>query len=166
MKVGVLFCALAGVALFLSACGASSSGAPSYSAVIAEATCGPPAPGPRPFLALSYPEPNSTAVPTTIGQVIFAGSLQGVTGNATLQMTTSAGATVPLGPPTAAPSPMPTPYAVPSGWSGNIPFMAFPVPTLSPSTTYNFQYTYTDSGGLPPTCTVQVTGPAGSFTTQ
>jgi hypothetical protein len=60
---------------------------------------------------------------------------------------------------------MPTPYTVPSGWSGNIPFVAFPVPALAAKTTYTLSFSYTDSTSTP-VCTQQFTYKAGSFTTQ
>lgn len=150
------------IALFLAAC-AGGGATPGTSSPAA--SCGFPVPGPRPFLALSYPQPNGTSVPSNIGELIFVGFTQGVTGNATVSMTASSGASVPLGGPTSAPSPMPTPYAVPTGWSGNIPFVAFPVPELSAKTTYTLTYTYADNTS-PPVCAGQVTDTAGSFTTQ
>ena len=152
----------------LATCGGATGGVPNRSQPNPQssATCPPPVPGPRPVLDLSYPIPGSTAVPIDIGQVIFVGFYQGVTGNASISVLTASGTRVPVGAFVAAPSPMPTPYAIPTGWSGNIPFVAAPVPTLSPSTTYNITYAFTDDGGAPPSCTSQVTETSGSFTTR
>lgn len=149
-------CALA---ILIAACGGGAA-APHRTA-----SCGLPIPGMRPYLALSYPEPESTGVPANVGEVILAGFVDGVTGSATVSMTASNGSAIPLGAPTTAPSPMPTPYAVPDGWSGNTPFVAFHVPALSPKTTYTLSYSYTDSTS-PPVCSQQLTHMAGSFTTQ
>jgi hypothetical protein len=160
-RVGVAFYALAAVSLALSACGAGAVSAPQT-----QATCPPPAPSSQPFLAISYPEPNATAVPVTIGELIFVGFLEGLYGNATVSMESANGVGVPVGAPTSAPSPMPTPFYVPPGWGGNIPFVAIPVPTLAPSTTYTVTYRFTDYNGVPPSCVGPVTRTAGSFTTK
>ena len=128
--------------------------------------CGMPPPVPNPSLQLVSPLPGSTSVSTGIGLLIFAGMPQGFYDTATVTMTASSGANVPVGAYTAAPSPSPTPYPVPSGWSGNVPYVAAPIPTLSPATTYTLSYTYLDFNGVPPSCTGPVTLPLGSFNTK
>lgn len=128
--------------------------------------CGMPPPVPNPFLQLVSPQPGSTNVSTNVGLLIFAGMPQGFYDNATVTMTASSGANVPVGAYTTAPSPSPTPYPVPSGWGGNVPYIAAPIPTLSPATTYTLSYTYLDFNGVPPSCTGSVTLPLGTLTTQ
>jgi len=149
-------------AVLLAACGGGGGRVTPHGT----ATCGPPIPGPRPVLDLSYPEPNATGVPVNIGELVFVGFYQGVVGNAVLNVAAASGAAVPVGAFVPAPSPMPTPYAIPPGWSGDIPFVAAPIPTLSPAATYTVTYTFTDDGGPPPACTVQVTATSGAFTTK
>ena len=142
-------------ASLLAACGGGNTPSP-------QATCGPPPPLPLPFIALAYPEPNATGVATSVGVLIFAGYSGGVN----LAMQSSGGVPVPIGSPTAAPSPLPTPYATPANFSGNVPYFAAPIPTLSPATKYSLTYTYTDYNGIPPACFGPVTQPLGAFTTQ
>lgn len=143
----------------LVACGGGGVTAPA-------ATCGPPPPVPAPFLALSYPEPNATNVPDAFGTLIFVGQTADYFGPSSVTLATAAAVNVPVGAFTAPPSPLPSPYAVPSGFSGNVPFVAAPIPTLSPSTTYSVTFNYADYSGIPPTCTSTYTNPLGSFTTQ
>ncbi|MEO6991903.1 MAG: hypothetical protein ABI346_02350 [Candidatus Baltobacteraceae bacterium] len=148
--------AVAAIALVLVACGSGpgSSG------------CSSPPPVPIPELFLSYPEPGSPAVSVGIGEVIFVGNAGGLYAPDTVAIRGRSGANVPVGAFTAAPSPFPTPYAVPSGFSGNIPFVAVPIPTLSPGVTYDVSFSYTDWADAPPACRTTVTQSLGSFTTK
>lgn len=160
---------LAPIAL-LAACGgvpANGWGVPATPVPLRSANpCGMPPPVPSPFLWLASPQSGSANVSTTIGILVFAGMPQGFYDTAKVTMLTPNGAQVAVGAYEAAPSPSPSPYPVPPGWSGNIPYVAAPVPTLAPSTTYTLSYTYTDFNGVPPACTGPQTLPLGSFTTQ
>lgn len=114
---------------------------------------------------MAYPKPNATHVSTSIGILIFAGNPYGFYDNAKINMQASSGATVPVGAYTTPPSPMPTPYATPPNSGGNVPYVAAPIPTLFPSTTYTLTFTYNDFNGIPPACKGPVTQPLGSFST-
>ncbi len=124
-----------------------------------------PPPVPPPTLFLSYPENGSVNVSIAVGRLLFIGVPQGFYGNAAVSMVSTAGTAVPVGAYTAAPSPLPSPHAVPSGASGDLPYVAAPIPTLSPATSYALSETYTDFNGVPPTCTAPVTQSLGSFST-
>lgn len=143
------------VASLLAACGGGHMPSP-------QATCGPPPPVPEPFLALAYPEPNATSVPTSVGILVFAG----YPGALKISMQSAGGGAIPIGAPTAAPSPMPTPFATPANFGGDVPYFSAPIPTLSPATTYSLSYTYTDYTGIPPACVGPVTQQLGAFTTK
>ena len=108
-------------------------------------------------LFLVYPIAGATAVPTSLGDVVFAGTTVG----ATLSVQSPTGP-ISVGSPTAAPSPLPSPYATPPL---SVPYFAVSVPTLSAATTYSVDFTYSASVG-PPKCTQLVTKSLGSFTTQ
>lgn len=163
-RVSLAFLLLSLVGIGLGACGGGANvAAPA-------ATCGPPPPVPVPFLVLSYPEPNATSVPDAFGTLLFVGfPFDDYFGPTNVTLTTLAGANVPVGAFTAPPSPLPSPYVVPSGFSStgvsNIPFVAAPVPMLSPSTIYNVTFTYADFGDTPPTCRTTQSESLGSFTT-
>lgn len=152
--------------LFLAAAalaaGCGGGGGASDPAVV---SCGSPPPVPIPQLWLSYPVPGSTAVPTTIGMMIFAGNPNGRFGTDTLAVTSATG-NLSVGSFTTPPSPLPTPYATPSNYSGNVPFVAVSLPTLAPATAYEVSYTYTDWSSMPPACTQKITQQLGSFTTR
>lgn len=125
-----------------------------------------PPPVPEPFLSMASPPSGATNVSTTIGLLVFAGTPQGFYDTARVTMVSSSGLNVPVGAYTAAPSPSPTPYPVPTGWSGNVPYVAAPIPTLAPATTYTLSFTFTDWNGVPPSCTGPVTRSLGVFTTR
>jgi hypothetical protein len=128
------------------------------------ATCGSPPPVAIAQLWLAYPVPNATSVPTSIGEIVLAGNPYGRYGTDTITIASSA-AQVPVGAFTAPPSPLPSPYATPPQSSGNVPYFAVPVGTLSTGTTYTVSFTYTDWADNPPTCTQQITKQLGSFST-
>lgn len=154
------FASAALLALAAACGGAGTSGSPALN------SCGSPPPVPSPWLWLAYPESGSTQVSTTIGILVFAGMPQGFYGTAKVTMLSPSGQNVPVAPYTAAPSPIPAPYATPPNAGGNVPYSAAGIPTLSPSTTYTLTYTYTDFNGIPPTCTGPVSLPLGSFITR
>jgi hypothetical protein len=116
-------------------------------------------------LFLSYPPPGSTNVSIDIGELIVAGQPYGFYDDAKINMAPGNNTSVPVGAYTAAPSPLPSPFATPSGFGGDVPYYAAPIPTLSPATAYTLTYTYTDFNGVPPSCTGPVTLQLGSFTT-
>jgi hypothetical protein len=127
------------------------------------ASCGLPPPYPVPEMSLAYPIPGSTNVPIRLGELIFEGDHVG----ATLTVESpGAGNPLVLGTPTSAPSPLPTPYATPSGLSGAVPYFAVPVPTLSAATTYSVSYAYRTFANNPPACIKFATAELGEFTTQ
>ena len=138
------------VVLALSGCGGSSS---------ASTSCGfpPPIPTPIPFW-LAYPPTGSTNVGLTIGKLIGVGGV-------TLSMTTTSGNSVPLGSPTLAPSPYPTPFATAPPNLGLQQYYAVPIPTLSPNTTYTISDSHIAWENNPPSCGTTDTQQVGSFTT-
>lgn len=157
MKTGTLaFTVLLGFST-LAACGGG--------ATQSNPGCGFPPPVPVPWLTLAYPIPGATNVPPSIGIMLMAGEVNGFYGPDTVALASWAGS-VPIGTFTAAPSPLPTPYATPAGSSGDIPNVAVPLPTLSPATTYTASFTYTDWADNPPSCRTQITTKMGSFKTQ
>lgn len=152
--VFALFTLMGGVVI--AACGGSGSPASNV------ATCGPPPPSAAPPLVLVYPIPGAVGVPIALGEAIFLGpySLD------TVAITSSSGAAVSTGGFMVAPSPLPSPNAAPSNYNpASGPFIAVPVPTLSPATTYSVTYSYQGYADSPPSCTSTVTLPLGSFTT-
>lgn len=143
----------------LAACG-GSNGDPT-----SPVGCGSPPPSPHPQLWLVYPMPNATAVPVSIGSLIFA-DIAGLTPQDLVTVSAS-GLQVPVGNFTAAPSPLPSPRVTPGSQFGpNAPYVAASVQTLSPATTYTVTYTYQDWADNPPSCTATQTQTLGSFTTQ
>lgn len=130
----------------------------------AAATCGPPWTEPTPYPAwLAYPPSGSTNVATTIGKFIEKGASPG--GLAII--VSSPSGNLPLGTPTAAPSPYPTPFVTPPPNDYvNGPYMAVPLPTLSPATTYTVSDQFMYWSNNPPQCEAPVTQFVGSFTTQ
>lgn len=152
---GGLFAVLA-CGVWLTACNATVVGS--------APTCGQPPPVPVPFLSLIYPEPSATNVPDNVGVLVFQGVANDFFGPDSITLS-SGSTTVPAGAFTAPPSPLPTPHATPSGIPAS--FVAVPVPTLSPATTYNVTFNYTDFGeSNPPSCTMMQTQNLGSFTTK
>lgn len=150
----------------LAACtGSGAIGSANNVAPQTAATCPPPSPGPTPIAAwLAYPPSGSTNVATSIGELIEKGAAPG---NGLTMVVSSAAGNVPLGAPTIAPSPYPTPFATPPptfGWSG--PYVAVPLPALSPAATYTVTDVYTDWANNPPACSAQYTQPVGTFTTR
>lgn len=131
------------------------------------ATCPPPPPTPPPIPAfLNYPPGGSINVPTTIGEIIEQGA---DTPGSILTIAVSwPSGNVPLGTPASAPSPLPTPFATPSPHSviSQSPYVAIPLPTLSPSTTYTVTDIYSgyDSNN-PPSCSAPAMQFVGTFTT-
>lgn len=151
--------ALAALCAALVACG--GGGSPSTAA-----TCGPPPPVPIPLAFLSYPEPGATAVPDAIGDIVVVASVQDYFGPTSISLATSSNVPVPVGTYTSPPSPLPTPYAVPTGFQSPIPFLGVPVPAFSPATTYVVTYNFRDFGNTPPACRSQNSTTLGSFTTK
>lgn len=149
----------------LAACGGGQAD-PSSGASSAP-TCPPPPTIPTPVPAwLDYP-PNGTAnVSVNVGAVIEKGVQEpGQTGLA-ITVTTALGASVPLGAATSAPSPLPSPFATPPPtYPITGPYVAIPLPTLSPNTVYNIADTYSGWANNPPQCSTQYSQPVGSFTT-
>lgn len=132
------------------------------------ATCAPPPPGPTPIPAwLDYPPNGSTGIATSVGQLIERGVEEpGQNNSLLIVLTSQSGTNVPVGAPTAAPSPLPTPFATPPpNYPITGPYVAIPLPTLSPTTTYEVSDTYTGWSDSPPQCTAQYSQPVGSFTT-
>lgn len=165
-KASGVFVVLAAGASALAACGggAGISGANGPPPAVS-ATCHPPSPGPTPIPAwLAYPPRGSTNVSANIGEIIETGADAGQ--GVTITVSSPAG-NVPLGTPTVAPSPYPTPFATPSPGFPNYPYMAIPLPMLSPSTTYTVSDTYMDyDPNNPPQCSAPATQFVGTFTTQ
>ncbi len=129
-------------------------------------TCPPPSPGPTPIPAwLSYPPSGSTNVAFNIGEIIEKGA--SAPGEGVTITVSSPTGSVSLGTPTIVPTPYPTPFATtpPTFGLPNNPYMAIPLPTLSPSTTYTVNDVYTDWANNPPQCSAQYTQFVGTFTT-
>ncbi len=155
--------AIAGIlatAALVAACGGGGSvGGPASQQITAGATCPPPPAIPTPYPAwLAYPPSGSSSVSTSIGQIIERGwsSVIIAAGNST----------VTAGTPTAAPSPFPTPFATaPPQYDTLGPYIAVPLPTLSPNTTYTVEDQYTGWDDNPPQCSTTLTQTAGTFTT-
>lgn len=161
------------VALALAACGGAGSnnsadlqGTPS---ALAATSCPSPAyPPPTPIPAwLDYPPSGSANVATSVGQVIERGVEEpGQNNSLLIVLTSQSGGNVPVSSPTAAPSPLPTPFATPPpNYPITGPYVAIPLPTLSPSTTYNVSDTYTGWSDTPPQCSANYSQSVGSFTT-
>lgn len=155
----------------LAACGsgnpvATATQSPTQSPKSA-ATCPPPSPGPTPIAAwLAYPLNGSTNVATNVGEIIEKGASTPGEG-VTITISSSAGSVL-LGTPAVAPSPYPTPFATtpPTFALSNLPYMAIPLPTLSPATAYTVNDVYTDWANNPPQCTAQYSQFVGTFTTR
>lgn len=158
-------CSSAGMNTMQAASGSSGGSGGTVNSPPSSASCGSPPPVAIAELWLSYPEPGATSVPTDIGEIVFAGDDTNYFGPDTVNVSTPTQVSVPVGAFTAAPSPMPTPYATPAAQSGDVPYEAVPVPRLSPSTTYTVSYTYRDWANTPPSCTQSITQQLGTFTT-
>ena len=127
--------------------------------------CGLPPPSPHPQLWLVYPVPGATAVSDSIGALVFA-DIAGLTPQDSITVS-AAGTPVPVGAFTTAPSPLPSPRVTPGAEFGpNVPYIAVPIPTLSPATAYTVNYTFQDFASNPPSCTTTQTQTLGTFTTQ
>lgn len=170
-KAHFLVGALAAVAV--SACGgapqsaAPSNGPPSLVVVGGGPTCPPPTATPSPVPAfLNYPPSGSSNVSVSIGKIIEQGA--DAAGEVPQITMSSSSGSVPLGTPTAAPSPFPTPFATPSPYSavGTAPYIAVPLPTLSPSTTYTVSDVVPGyDPNNPPVCSAPSTQFVGTFST-
>lgn len=127
--------------------------------------CGSPPPLAHPQLWLVYPMPSATAVPDNIGEVVFA-DVAGLTPGDSVAIS-GGGSAVPVGAFTPAPSPLPSPRVTPGAQFGpTVPYIAAPVPTLSPNTTYTVSFTYQDWANNPPSCSTTNTQNLGTFTTR
>ena len=150
-----------GAGAVLAACGGGAgSSDPSVSA-----SCPPPPTIPTPFPAwLNSPPNGSVNVATNIGFLIETGAEEpGQNGAIAIIVTSSSGA-VAIGTATSAPSPLPSPFATsPPKYLG--PYVAIPLPTLSPNTTYTVSDSYTGWADNPPQCSTKITQLSGSFTT-
>lgn len=130
--------------------------------------CGLPPPLPIPLVFLAYPAPGATGVADVIGTIVIGGPPFDYYGTPRFTlMTAQSGASTDIAEATPAPppSPLPSPLAIPTG-EIDAPFVGFPVPALSPATTYTVAYQYEDFSDQPPTCRTQVSQTLGSFTTQ
>jgi|HubBroStandDraft_6_1064221.scaffolds.fasta_scaffold1488208_1 hypothetical protein len=124
--------------------------------------CGVPPPS-QPMLSLAYPEPNTRAVPVTLGSIIFV--QEGLVASASVTVTSSHG-TLPFVQFGQLPSPLPSPIAplnpsLPSSEN----YVALPVPVLKAHTRYTvhfFELVWADN---PPVCGSTDTETLGSFTT-
>jgi hypothetical protein len=156
-------------ALLLAACGGRGSSSlwlptPAPAGATGSA-CGTPPAEPTPFPAfLNYPPSGSANVSTSIGELIEQGAMG--PGKGTAIEVTAGAASVPVGMPGIAPTPYPTPFATaPPDYAGSdFPYLAVPLPTLAPSTTYTASDVYTGWSNVPP-CTAQYTQFVGTFTT-
>lgn len=166
-----VFVVLAASASALAACGAgagvSGSNRSSGPPPAVSATCHPPSPGPTPIAAwLAYPPSGSTGVSVNAGQIIEKGA--DYPGGGVTIVVSSAAGNVPLGTPTLAPLPYPSPFATAPptyGFAG--PYSSIPMPALSPATTYTVSDTYMDYYPYnPPQCSAPATQFVGTFTTQ
>lgn len=160
-------CSLAAGFLLLTACsGQSLQSNPDNGFVTPKlaATCPPPSPGPAPLPAwLNYPPSGSTNISTRIGEIIAQGAAPG--NGLAISVAGPVNSNVPVGTPYAAPSPYPTPFATAPPQNASYPYMAVPLPTLSPSTTYTVSDIYTDWSDDPPQCSAEYTQTIGTFTT-
>lgn len=123
-------------------------------------SCGQPPPSAVPQFFLVSPQPGSSGVPTTLGTLIFSGTLNG-----TVQMSGPAGS-VPIGALVAA-TPIPTPTPSPGSGSQSInTFFTASVPTLASGATYTVTETLTQWASTLPSCQQTVQQTLGTFTTQ
>jgi hypothetical protein len=147
--------AVAAAAAALAGCSVSTTPAP-------QPTCAPPAPVPLQIADLVYPIPGATRVPPGIGLLVFFGFGDLAPGTS-IRLSDAAGM-VPVGSVTAAPSPLPTPNATPSGQNSQ-QFAAVPIPRLAPATTYTVALRYLAYADNPPVCQATYTKKLGSFRT-
>lgn len=156
----------------LSACGGGGVGGvgnapPTRTPTPAPAvTCPPPPTTPTPIPGwLAYPPNGSTNLAINIGEIIEQGADYGL-GGLTVTVSSSS-VNLPLGTPTIAPSPYPTPFAMspPEFINHTEPYIAIPLPTLSPATTYTVSDVYTGWADNPPQCSAQYGQFMGSFAT-
>lgn len=114
-------------------------------------------------MTLVYPENGAVAVPDATNEIIVA--TQGGTQSASVTLS-PAPANQPASSFTAAPSPLPSPYATPqtgTGWND----YAVPMGTLAAGTKYTVNYTVSFGGTPSPGgCPTSVTQSIGTFTTQ
>lgn len=141
----------------LTACGGEASTHTSLA-------CGSPPPVAIAELWLSYPGPGTTAVPRSIGNVIFAYAGDPFRSD-TVMITSSAGS-IQTGALSPASSPPPVPHATPANYTGSVSYLTVSIPTLAANTTYTVRYTYTDFADNPPTCQTRITQTLGTFSTE
>ena len=147
----ILF-ALMSAALLLAGCGGGGG----------TRACWPPPTWFPAQMWLSYPIPGSTAVATSIGNVILANT--GGSGPVTVTLSSTAGAST-IDTSGRAPSPLPSPYATPGASSTNmLDYLDYIVPTLSHATTYTVTAAITNETSVPP-CQEITTQTLGTFTT-
>ena len=118
--------------------------------------CGTPPPAfPTPAPAwLVYPPNGSINVSTSIGQIVEVGGDEPAPVSMAISVSTRAGQNVPIGTASSAPSPLPSPFSTPPPFTHpNQAYVAIPVPTLSPNTTYLVSDTYLAWQSLPPCAT-------------
>lgn len=108
-----------------------------------------------------YPIPGATGVPTVAGSFVFAGDYPATL---VVDLAPASGPTVDLGKLGAAPSPLPSPEAMPQSTppagSTPAPLFGVPYPQLAPATTYTLSYRDTARP-----CPVAIAG-GETFTTQ
>jgi hypothetical protein len=151
---------VAAAPLVLAACGGAAG------SISADPQSGTNCPPPTFFPAqlwLSYPMPSTMNVPVSVGQIILANT--GGSGPFSITVTSGA-ASVPVGAVSRAPSPLPTPYATPgpNTQSNMTVYLAAPIPTLSPATTYTVTASI-ENGVNTPQCADITPQTLGAFTT-
>lgn len=105
---------------------------------------------------LYLPTPGATGVPPGIGQLIVSFPVDGF-----FSIRKAGGSPVPVGPVTAAPSPLPS--GVPT-YNPSSAYHSVRIPALSPATTYSVYYAA--AAGPPPCGSHEESGTLGSFTTR
>jgi hypothetical protein len=124
--------------------------------------CGQPPPTAAPEALLVYPVSGATGVPDAIGETIVSGDPNIITQMSLEVASTST--SVPIGAFTSAPSPLPSPNALPTGLYE--PLEVAPLPTLSPATTYTVGFRYNVYPSTEPQCADYFYMAVGSFTTK
>lgn len=108
---------------------------------------------------MALPSSGAAGVPSSIGSLIFLGTVNDGFGSTSVRLNTALGSSISVGAPTSAPSPLP------SGLNPANAYFAVPIPTLSPETTYNVNLGVAVQTTVPPCATSSPTA-AGTFTTQ
>lgn len=158
--LGVMVFRLGFGALCAFALAACAGGAQLLGFTQSSASCGPPPPVAVPTLWFAYPGDGAQNVPTTIGELVFAGF--GATA-----VDLAATGPVPTGPLVPAPSPLPSPLVTPppERFGTNVPYLAASVGPLAPATSYTVSFSYRAFTGVAPDCYGTRTVPLGAFTT-